>query len=462
MNPTAAAMSQQDSDAVVQRLYDRIVNTLTQGDAGSNAAFDPDKTFFTLEPRGRIIDPQDYAGAWTPGNPTGSHDAARAIIDLANEAPTFTVRHTPGHSTVTDLYQQILRATVTAQSPPNPAVDAAYKKANDFLYTQTPNPDVPGQFITSQSAVYQTYLNNQTAYQNAVSAYRSAYAAALADPKLKATWPLLAPSLQVPVHQAWHTWRSSQADQVEAALATLETSGKDQVKRAFADAAELFDSYKMTFDEGLPIPRSSLLPSNWWQPGVSNGWPTAHFDSATATSNQNSDYTNVGGGGGFSLGLWSVGGGASSQTSHFHSDASSQSIHISYQYALITIRRPWINGLLFGLPGWRTDVAPKGHFSSGSRKNQAPNLFPLLPQAFLAIKNLVITGSFSSSELNQASQAISANASVGWGPFSVSATYQHGSSERHMKGTVNSAGISVPFVQIIGWVNQILPFCPPS
>jgi hypothetical protein len=162
------------------------------------------------------------------------------------------------------------------------------------------------------------------------------------------------------------------------------------------------------------------------------------------------------------VGLWSVGGGASSQTSHFHSDASAQNIRVSYQYALITIRRPAISGLLFGLPGWRTDVAAKGMFSSGSRRNQSNTKFPLLPQAFLAIKNLTITGNFSSSEMNQANNAISANASVGWGPFSVSGSYQHGSSQQHVKGSANASGIHVPFVQIVGWVNLILPFCPPE
>jgi len=27
---------------------------------------------------------------------------------------------------------------------------------------------------------------------------------------------------------------------------------------------------------------------------------------------------------------------------------------------------------------------------------------------------------------------------------------------------VSTAGITVPFVQIIGWVNQIVPSCPPE
>lgn len=458
----AAPATATDPDVLVQRLYDRIVDTLVQGGDGNKSAYDPNRTYFTLEPRGRIIDPQDFAGAWTPSNPNGSHTAAMMIAELADEAPIFTARHTPGAAKITQLYQQVLRATVTKTSPPNPAVDAAYKKANDFLYSQTPNPDVAGQFILSESPAYQAYKTNQTSYANAVSAYRMAYSAALADPKLKATWPLVGPSLLVPVHQAWHTWRSAQADQVEGALATLETSGKDQVKRAFADAALLFDSYKMTFDEGLGHVRSSLLPSNWYMPGVSNGWPTVNFDSATATSSQSSDYTSYSASAGLNLGLWSVGGGVSGSSQHFASSASSKDTHISYQYALITIRRPWLNGLLFGLPGWRTDIAPKGTLSSGSRANQGKTTFPLMPQAFFAIKNLRITAGFSSSEVQRANSEISARASVGWGPFSISGSYKHGSSSQYMKGTVSSAGIVVPFVQIIGWVNTILPFCPPE
>jgi hypothetical protein len=455
-------MTPVDSNAVVQKLYDSIVRGLTSGGDGNSAAYDPNKTFFVFEPRGRIIDPADYAGAWTPGNPNGSHDAAAAIADLADEAFNFSALKTTNLMTVTQAYEQVLRATVTQHSEPSPARKAAYDKAQAFLYSQTPNPDVLGEFLTTQSAVYQTYLTNQTAYQNAVVAFRTAYAAALADPKLKASWPLIAPSLQVPVSQAWHTWRSQRADQVEAALADTETAGGDQVKRAFADAAALYDSYKMQLDEGLPRRRSSLLPGNWWQPGVSNGWPTSHFSSAHSEANQSSDYTKVSGGGGFSLGLWSVGGSGGSTTTHQHSDAAANSIEVSYQYALVTIRRPWMVGMLWGLPGWETDAFKKGELSSGNRLHQEQTKFPLIPQSFLVIKNLHITGSFSSTEMNAMSHSVQAGASVGWGPFSISGSYAHGSQSQSVKGTVNAAGIYVPFVQIIGWTNAITPLSPPN
>ncbi|WOJ90691.1 hypothetical protein RZS28_05205 [Methylocapsa polymorpha] len=475
-------MNEQDSDVLVHRLYDRIFDTLTQGDGG-RAAFDPAKIFFTLEPRGRIIEPKSFADAWTLCDPNGSRDAADNISDLADEAPIFCARHTPGRAKVSELYEQVLRAVITADDQPSEAAKNAYRRGYDFLNAKVPNPNVSGRFSPQQAQAYQTYQINRAAYRNAASALRSAYAATIADPKLDADWALRAPSLQAAVEQAWSAWRAGQADEIESALAAIESSSAEQVKRAFADAIELFDSYKMQFDEGEPRRYSQLLPPNWLEPSVSDNWPTAHFDNATAAVNSDSDYLKYCHGAGFSVGLWSAGDRASSSSPSFQSDASAESIKISYQYALIAIRRPWLAGHLFSLPGWRMEVAKrrpwladllfnmpgwqttavrKGMLSSGSRIGQERTLFPLLPQALLAIKNLTIAGEFSSSELKEANSLIDAGASVGWGPFSVSGSHSHSHSEEVVKGSADSAGIRAPFVQIIGWVNDILPFCPPE
>jgi len=475
-------MNEHDSDALVHRLYDRIFDSLTEGDGG-RAAFAPAKIFFTLEPRGRIIEPKGFADAWTPGNPNGSHDAAANISDLADEAPIFCARHTPGRATVSELYEQVLRAAITTDDQPSEMTKNAYKEANDFLNAKVQNPNAPGRFSPQQSQAYQTYQINRAAYRNAALALRSAYAATLADPRLEADWPLRAPSLQAAAEQAWSAWRAGHADEIESALATLESSGVEQVKRAFAGASELFESYKMQFDEGEPRRYSLLLPPDWPQPSVSDNWPSAHFDNATAAANPNSDYLKYCHGAGFSVGLWSAGDRASSSSPSFQSAASAESIKISYQYALIAICRPWLAGHLFSLPGWRMEVAKrrpwladllfnmpgwrttpvkKGMLSSGSRIGQERALFPLLPQAFLAIKNLTITGDFSSSELNEANSLIDAGASVGWGPFSISGSHSHSRSEEIVKGSADSAGIRAPFVQIIGWVSNILPYCPPE
>jgi hypothetical protein len=455
-------MNEQDSDILVQHLYDSIFDSLTEGVGHSRAAFDPSKIFFTLEPRGRIIYPEDFVGAWTPANPAGSHGAALNICEIANEAPILCARHTRGPATVSELYEQVLRATLPAAKQSSEAAKHAYKIASSFLNTRLPNHDVQGKFVPQQTQVYGSYKAGEIAYRNAVSALRSAHSLAVAARKLKATWPLLEAALEARVHKAWESWRSSDAHEVEAALAVLEKSGVDQVERAFADASELFENYKMPFVEGEPRLRSSLIPFNWGRPSASDGWPSMHFNNATTAINPGSDYLKYCGGGGFSVGLWSAGDRACASSPSFHCDAAADSINISFQYKLIAICRPWLVSNLFKLPGWKMDRAQKGMLSSGSRTGQETTLFPLLPQAFLAIKNLTVTGSFSSSELNQVNSLIDAHVPLGFGPFAVSGSSIYGGRGQFVRGTVGPSGLRVPFIQIIGWVNTILLFCPPE
>lgn len=456
-------MTSFEADDLVNKIYNSIFDSLVGGGSSSTpAAYNRDRNYFTIEPRGRVISPRDFAGAWSPGNPTGSHEAAIAIADLADQAPQMSGLHLASAIKISDVYEQVLRATVIAGDDASPAAKEQYRKAEEFLYSQTPNPDLAGSFIKTESPIYQNYKRNQTAYANAVTAYRASYAAAMADPKLRALWPLIGPSQQVPVDQAYHAWRTGGADQVEAMQAILETSGGHQVSRAFADAQLLFDSYKVSLDEGTTYRRSTMLPGDWWQDGNQNGWPTKTFHSAAWASNQSSDYSSASGGGGFGAGLWSFSAGSSSSWSHSHSDASAESISVSYKYSLVTIRRPWLKQLLFNLPGWKTDVFAKGGISNGSRSYQGNSVMPLLPQAFYVIKDLSIIGDFSSSEFDHAAHQMSSGASVGWGPFSLSGSYSSGGSSTSYRSTMSSNTIHAPHVQILGWVNHILPFSPPA
>jgi hypothetical protein len=454
-------MNSQQAAEVVQRLYDQIFGSLTQAPQGK-PAYDTNRTFLTLCRPGLLISPHDFANPWSPGNPSGSQDAAKNLCDLVDTIPQFSALYADSNNRVSDLYGQLVRSTVTATSPPDPAQEKQYNNAWKFLHVKAKDPDT-GEPTEIDAPIVTQYNTLHQAYLTAQSAYTGAYTAAMADPKLKGEWPLMGPALAAPVRAAWEAWRNNKADQVEAAQATLNTSGKDQIKRAFDDAQAVFQSYKLDFEGvGAMTPRSTVIPSNWYQTSNQNGWPTFSWAYSKSTSNTHSDYTSFGGGGGFSVGLWSVGGGAQHTSQNFHSDADAEKISVSYKYALITIRRAWLTNFLFGLPGWKTQIASKGGWSSGSRQGQQRKMFPLLPTAFIAVKDVNIMANFSHAELNQASSAMSASASVGWGPFSVSGNYAHGSSDQHVKGEIAPGRLSMPAVQIIGWICEILPLCPPE
>jgi hypothetical protein len=89
-------------------------------------------------------------------------------------------------------------------------------------------------------------------------------------------------------------------------------------------------------------------------------------------------------------------------------------------------------------------------------------MFPLLPTAFIAVKDVRIMANFSDNELNQAGSATSVSASVGWGPFAISGNYAHGSSDQHVRGEISPGLLEQKAVQIIGWICEVLPLCPPE
>lgn len=457
-------MNEQQAKELVQRLYDSIFTMLTGSSDGGPAAYDPNKTFITLNKGGQLINPADFRNQWSPGNLDGSTDSTQRFAELVDDIPNFSSIHTPSGRRVSEMYQQLLRATVTADATSDPTKRKAYTDAWKFLH-QTIVDEESGKEREIASDLDTDYDNNEALWRQKQTEFFQAFMAAMATPETKRTWPMLAPSLAGPVKTAFSKWRTNKADQVEASRATLQTSGVEQVKRAFADAQFVFDSYPIGTEGGTSVAntrRSTAMPSNWFTSDNLNRWPTYKWEYSKSTTNTNSDYTKYGGSAGFSVGLWSFGANVGGSSEHFHSDANAEAVKLEFKWALVNVRRAWMSPFLFGLPNWKTDIAPKGGFSSGTRNGQGNTMFPLLPMAFLAVKDVTVSANFSQAEVDRAKKAISTGGKVGWGPFSVGGNYEHGSSREHVAGTVGGTGFTMPGVQIIGWVNQILPMCPPE
>lgn len=453
-------MTDQEAQTLAEGIYDTIFSSLTASPDGGKGAYDPNKIFLTMMKPGALINAADFSNPWTPGNPNGSQPNAINLWDLINHAPSFSAVQGDllGGQTISGYYHDVLRATVTIVDKVDPVLQKQYDDAYNFLHVKAK--DENGNDTTVQAPIWATYDANQAAYIQAQSAYQAAYQAAISDPATKGQWPILAPALQLPVKQAFTKWRAEGADQVEGKLAILQASGGNQVQRAFADAQLQYDGYSKDLDgSGNPLPRSAVAPSNWYMSTVP--WGRMKWNNATAVAHTSSDFKSYGGSAGFSVGLWSIGGGAQHTTTNSHSDASLSKVFVSYDYTVLQARRPWMANVL-GLPGWKTDEFPKGGLSSGSRNGQQNTKMPLLPTAYILIKNLVITADFSSAELDKASSSTTSKASVGWGPFSISGNYTRTHSSEYAKGVFGHGGISQPNIQVIGMINQINPLSPPQ
>ena len=114
------------------------------------------------------------------------------------------------------------------------------------------------------------------------------------------------------------------------------------------------------------------------------------------------------------------------------------SIHLSFDYCLVTISRPWYVDGFVNQPNWYIPGEPKGQVSAG-----VPNGMAYLPIGLIAVRNLRITGAWDVDD--QAAAALATD----FGPFRV-------------KGAGASGGLVHDGLQTIGWILQQLPELPPQ
>lgn len=115
---------------------------------------------------------------------------------------------------------------------------------------------------------------------------------------------------------------------------------------------------------------------------------------------------------------------------------------ISCRFCLVNITRPWFKSALLNLRSWYMFGAQAGDYASGTLDHN-PGMFPMLPSAFLAIRDLKISAQWSAQDRQNLPRA------KYLGPFDIgSATLQADS--------LSSSGL-----QIVGWLSRLNPMLPP-
>jgi hypothetical protein len=122
----------------------------------------------------------------------------------------------------------------------------------------------------------------------------------------------------------------------------------------------------------------------------------------------------------------------------------SNSLEVTFDHCVVTLTRPWYPDTLMLLRSWYVPDYGKGEISNGSGAHD-PGILPLIPTAFVAIRNLKITANWSQQDLT----AIQNSAAMG--PFSLI-----GRNFNSVTGT-----LTCPGMQVIGWFCAAVPQIPP-
>ncbi len=405
-------------------------------------------------------------------------------------------------------YDGILAGMQPLPMPPiAPAVQAQIDESQKVLFEL----DTDGS-ILGKSKLYKTYTKNAAAYALAKANY--AIARQQANPEL---WPMTSATYQQVVDDAFDTLKSEGADKVERALDIIGSVGVSMQDHMIKKARQLFDVYNLGLaGVPAPVPYAFIEPTGWCDPDNDDeGWQqltvsskdTQHYDSASAAQHGSfawaGNKSSTSGSLGFKGSFSAKAGASTTSSDHDHHDAhdtsstnafhdTARDLEISLEYMLCTINRPGLVSDVFYMRNWYMVGQRANAISDGTETNQANisdpaklPFLPMIPQQFLVVRNVVIStktwgddsealkSAFGGDEGSNSARSFSGNASFGFLGIGASASHsqdhekgqgsnwESNKSSDHLGTTFDGETLKIPGAQIIAFLSDIVPACPP-
>lgn len=426
-------MADEGNVTLFKQLYSKLAEALSVGTP--NAA--PGQNYISLCNPGILLDPEFRLARNVNDQATWSE-----ILDNVPE-PNWV--YTPTNTTISSIYEQILDGKELPSIELTRTQQAQLRAAQDVVMNDRFEP----------TPKYNAYVRYEAAYLSALTAYATAQADSAN------TGRPIAPTLLNALNQARANWSTfgfkGQIETARATIANLEALNPnpwwEALRNRFVNAAA-----------GNPFEPSTTYPDYSWFSGDA-GWTEFTFTQEDVTRQETSSAVSGGGGVEAGWGLWRVSGSAEYSRETRASSSDTTGISISMDLMRATIRRAWLDPLVFRAHTWRWgegatlhgDLISNGAFVPGEER---AGLMPLLPTGVIVARNVKIEGQFSHEDQTIVEEALTTEASVGWGPFAISGHYSQSRGSAVSHGSVEATGISNPSPQIIGFFCDVLPLCP--
>lgn len=410
------------------------------------------------------VNENDYLNALSRSNPGGDPATAVKFSELVDNIPLCGVAsYTPSGNSVDNAFALCIQANGTSE--PDPAQQLKYENAKRYLWKSEQIVDMNGNVTDLgevPTPVYQRYLDLLEAYNIAeekvialknkcdmnTTEGRSRYA--------RESVPLIRRRDQT--LSAWNSYRPP----IEEAFNTMATTINDVTRFGIRRAQEIYEGSKITDPATDTLVHVSFsTPSNWADPVMADNMALIEVSHRVTDMTVTDYYEAYGGGASFGWGLWSVGG-SGGQTRQEHTEHSTATdVEISFRLGSIQIQRPWMDMTFFKLGGWYLTGQSKGVISSGIAPNTDERILPQIPVQILVARDINISATWSDREREIINESRSGSASIGYGCFKLSGSYEYSRSTDTFHSEFDGTTIKVPGIQIIGFVSAIPAFCPP-
>jgi hypothetical protein len=217
-------------------------------------------------------------------------------------------------------------------------------------------------------------------------------------------------------------------------------------------------------------PQRGAYFQTFFIPSVSS-WATAGWNTFEKTISQSDTYdysksTSWSGGISAGWGLWSFGGGASGSTTFTQSNSDVSNVSVKFDYLRVRIERPWLTEDVFTYKfwTWKKDFG-KQYISDGGNLSATPPLrpigrMPVLVTYLIVVRNVELVANFSTNDVQTYNSQMASHASGGWGPFSVSGSYEESTGTKTTSSSFDGVTLRIPQPQIIARSGMLLPKTP--
>lgn len=439
-----------DQAALIQTVYDTIFSAYTRSPLpGMPTGSQGSEIFLTLEWPGQQLDASQYRNPWSPQNTQGSQMAIEEFSALVNRIPLLYATYTNSGITVEEVYQFILGAVATPVPGSESSPVATMLKNARNLYELSklgslampgllycPSYANPGNWydevaaqswprITINSQQIQTKPDSQFVKRGGLEqANAGVWKIPVKKIDVITTPPIIPPRgnievmIQAPLSPSLQINPDvlrvvSQQGQLQFLKSDQKPSLSPELSKIQQISPELIRHQRIT---------PELTPLQRINPEILKKIDFVQIRDDTL-------------------------------------DKETSNLEISFSYCRVAINRQWMMNSLLKLGGWSIPGQASGSLSTGSVDNNS-GLFPIMPTAFIAVRNLQIKAAWGRKDKEIAAMCASSSQPIGFGPFALSGKYAE--SGNSYASSFDGVTLSAPGLQILGWINQITPYAPPK
>jgi hypothetical protein len=314
--------------------------------------------------------------------------------------------------------------------------------------------------VTAETQLVKKYREKMLAYFGEAMAYNTMRISALAgqDEQAVHQFAINAPLMQLKVRAAENDWIGNgfrdEYDRLNAAIAAVEGRSFALLKQRYKE--DFFRSLLTSPASGANFLYTAPAPADFAR--SESGWSEFYFNSGSYKSNHKFTSSQTSGGGGLSLGLFTIGGGGGVSKSRSERKINSETFSLRFKMARVPIYRPGFNLAFIKSGFWRFDQQNQEYkntlMSDGG--NPPRGLMPAITTDLVFVQDLHLDFGEYNSQFESESKEASGRGGVSYGPFFMGGRHSNSRDESNYEAHWTSQGLHIEGLQLMGFLCHTL------